>query len=225
MDSLVAKYPGVVTHVNVGKSYENRDIRGIRINIGGGDKKSVMFEGTIHAREWISTATTTWMINELLTSNDPEIQELAKSYEWVTVPVANPDGYHFTWTKDRIWRKTRKPSNLICFGADPNRNWDNHFNEAGASSNPCSDLYAGSAPFSEQEVKQLADFIKTIPRLSAYFTFHAYGQLMMLPYGWTKELLDNYQELYEIGTKGLEALTAKFNTQYKIGSIANIICK
>lgn len=225
MDSLVSTYSGIVSPINIGKSYENRDIRGVKVNIGGGEKKSVMLEGTIHAREWISTASVTWMLNELLTSGDPEIQELARTYEWYVFPVTNPDGYDYTWKKDRIWRKTRKPSNLICFGADPNRNWDNHFNEAGSSSNPCSDLYAGKAPFSEQEVKYLSDFIRTIPRLAAYFTFHAYGQMMMLPYGWTKELLDNYQELYEIGTKGVEALKSKFDTQFSLGSIANIICK
>ena len=225
MDSLVALRPGVVTHINIGKSYEQRDIRGIKVNIGGGEKKSVVFEGTIHAREWISTATTTWMINELLTTTDPEIQELAKRYEWVVLPLTNPDGYHYTWTKDRVWRKTRQPSNLICFGADPNRNWDNHFNEAGSSTNPCNDLYAGSAPFSEPETKHLSEYLKTVPRLAAYFSFHAYGQMMMLPYGWTKDLLDNYQELYEIGAKGVAALTSKYGKKYKLGSIANVICE
>lgn len=48
---------------------------------------------------------------------------------------------------------------------------------------------------------------------------------MMLPYGWTTALLGNYQEMYDIGLKGRAALTAKFNTNYKIGSIANVICK
>lgn len=47
----------------------------------------------------------------------------------------------------------------------------------------------------------------------------------MTPYGWTKELRGNYQQLYEIGQKGVAALTAKFGTRYKLGSIANVICK
>lgn len=37
--------------------------------------------------------------------------------------------------------------------------------------------------------------------------------------------MDNYQELYEIGTKGVEALKSKYGTNYRLGSIANIICK
>lgn len=175
LDSLVAEFPGTVTHLNIGKSYENLDIRGVKVNFGGGAKKSVVFEGTMHAREWISTATTTWMLNELLRSKDPEVIALAKTYEWIVLPVTNPDGYAYTWDKNRLWRKTRKPSSLLCFGADPNRNWDNHFNEGGTSTNPCSDLFAGTAPFSEPEVKQLSDYLKSIPQLSAYFSFHAYG--------------------------------------------------
>lgn len=47
----------------------------------------------------------------------------------------------------------------------------------------------------------------------------------MLPYGYTHELLDNYDELLEIGFKGLQSLNAVHGTEYVIGSIANIICK
>jgi murein tripeptide amidase MpaA len=100
MDSLIAQYPSSVSNINYGKSFENRDLRGIKVNIGGGDKKAVVFEATMHAREWISTATTTWMVNELLTSNDPEVQELARAYEWVILPVTNPDGYGLSLTPE-----------------------------------------------------------------------------------------------------------------------------
>lgn len=166
------------------------------------------------------------MMNEFLTSQDPEVQAIATSYEWFFFPVANVDGFSYTWTTDRLWRKTRKPSiNLLCVGVDPNRNWDNHFNEFGASSNPCSDIYAGQYPFSEPETRQLSEFIASLENLVGYFDFHAYGQLLMLPYGWTKAHLDNYQELYEIGLIAVESLKLKFNTQYQLGSIANIICE
>lgn len=165
------------------------------------------------------------MLNELLTSSDPSIQDLAKTYEWYVFPVTNPDGYSYTWTNDRSWRKTRRPSNALCFGADPNRNWDNHFNQGGSSTNPCSDTFAGSGPFSEPETLALSNYLRTIPNMAGYFAFHAYGQLLMLPYGWTTSLPANYNQLFSIGTTALAALKTKFNTNYKIGSIANIICK
>lgn len=226
MDEKVAQYPGSVTHINYGTSYEGRALRGIKINIGGGSgKKQVVFEGLMHAREWISGATITWMANELLTSTDADIQALASTYEWIVIPITNPDGYDYTWTRDRSWRKTRQPSNLICFGADPNRNWDSHHAEGGASTNPCSDTYAGPAPFSEPETKALSDYLNTLNNMVFYYAFHAYGQMIMTPYGWTRDLPPNYSTMLAVGQKGVDALTALYGTRYSLGSIANVICK
>jgi murein tripeptide amidase MpaA len=227
LESLVAEYPADTSLIDVGASYEGRRILGLRLNVGGGSgKKQIIFEGTIHAREWISGATVTWMLNELLTSADEEVQQLAATYEWIIIPVLNVDGYAYTWSHDRFWRKTRRPTtNLLCYGADANRNWNNNFNGGGSSMNPCSDLYAGDFPFSEPETRQFSEFIANLTNLAGYFDFHAYGQLLMLPYGYTHELLENYDELYEIGVLALESLSEKFGTQYRIGSIANIICE
>lgn len=81
------------------KSYEkNKQVNRIVIKI------SLLFKGnptiwidaTIHAREWVSTATATYLLNELLTSNDPEMKELALNYDWVIVPVVNVDGYVYS---------------------------------------------------------------------------------------------------------------------------------
>ena len=42
----------------------------------------------------------------------------------VAVPILNPDGYEYSWTDDRMWRKTRMPNpGSPCVGTDPNRNW------------------------------------------------------------------------------------------------------
>lgn len=76
----------------------------------------------MHAREWISGATSTYILNELLTSTDPAVIDIAENFDWYIFPVTNPDGYAFTHSSDRMWRKTRTPYST-CFGADPNRNW------------------------------------------------------------------------------------------------------
>lgn len=52
-------------------------------------------------------------------------QVLAK-YDFYILPIFNPDGYEYTHTENRMWRKTRSPGKR-CVGADPNRNWDTHF--------------------------------------------------------------------------------------------------
>jgi Zinc carboxypeptidase len=226
LQSLTVSYPNDVTLINIGESYEKRQILGVRVNIGGGsNKKSIIFEGTHHAREWISSATITWMLNELLKSKNYEVRQIAKNYNFYIVPVTNPDGYVYTWTHNRFWRKNRRPISDFCKGVDLNRNWDNNFGKFGVSKNPCRSNYAGFAAFSEPETRQLARFIKKIPNLAGYFSFHAFAQALMIPYGHTKKLLDNYNELFDIGLKGIEALQSKFGTKYRIGSIGNVMCK
>jgi murein tripeptide amidase MpaA len=44
------------------------------------------------------------------------------------VPVVNPDGYEYTHTEDRLWRKSRSRHNGDrCIGVDLNRNFDFHW--------------------------------------------------------------------------------------------------
>lgn len=59
----------------------------------------IFIESTIHAREWITAATATYILNELTTSNDADIKELANHYDWVFVPVVNVDGYAYSHSK------------------------------------------------------------------------------------------------------------------------------
>jgi murein tripeptide amidase MpaA len=40
--------------------------------------------------EWISPATLTYIMNELLTSTDPDIVEVANYVDWYFIPFANP---------------------------------------------------------------------------------------------------------------------------------------
>lgn len=97
---------------------------------------------------------------------------LVRDADWYVLPVVNPDGYEFSHTTDRLWRKTRSMHELPtaasgrlfkrppCAGVDLNRNWDfNWGDRAGASDDPCSDQYAGPRPFSEPEAKATAAFI------------------------------------------------------------------
>lgn len=52
----------------------------------------------------------------------------------------------------------------------------------GASSNPCSEQYAGAKPFSEPESVALAAFVKSFDNIRLYLSFHSYGQLLLFPY-------------------------------------------
>lgn len=62
---------------------------------------TIFIESTVHAREWITVATTTYFLNELLTSKNASIVYLAQNFDWVIVPVFNVDGYEYTHTTVR----------------------------------------------------------------------------------------------------------------------------
>lgn len=101
LDELSTMYPGIVTTAVIGTSIEGRQIKGVVIDFKSGERGAnpltAMIEGGIHAREWISPATVTWIIKEFLTSDDPDVRFLAETFVWHIFPVTNPDGYEYTF--------------------------------------------------------------------------------------------------------------------------------
>lgn len=62
-----------------------------------------------------------YLIHELVEHSDMYADMLVN--DWVIVPVANPDGYEFSHTSNRMWRKNRFPATILCTGIDLNRNF------------------------------------------------------------------------------------------------------
>ncbi|XP_015606541.1 zinc carboxypeptidase [Cephus cinctus] len=224
LDQLAETYPNLVQVIVAGESYEGRLVKGIKITFNE-EYPGVFVEGGIHAREWISPATVTYLINEILHPTSVNHRWLFRAHNWFIFPNTNPDGYVYTHTTDRMWRKTRRPYANGCFGADPNRNWDYHWLENhGASNYSCAETYAGAKPFSEPEIKALADYIDSVrTQFYVYLSIHSYSQLILLPYGYTYEHLDNYKESMIIGTKAAEALAKRYGTNYTVGATAETI--
>ena len=68
--------------------------------------------------------------NQLISDADSDdvTASLREMYNWYIHPVVNPDGYDYTWTDNRMWRKTRRPNEgSDCVGTDGNRNFDRGF--------------------------------------------------------------------------------------------------
>merc|ERR1719232_2587492 len=104
------------------------------------------------------------------------------------MPSMNPDGYEYSRTTDRMWRKTRSVNpGYACKGTDPNRNWGYNWGLVGASSNPCDDRYRGTSAFSEPETSAVGSFIfKRRKEIQLYLTFHSYGQMILYPWAYDR---------------------------------------
>ncbi|XP_030741072.1 carboxypeptidase A2 isoform X2 [Echinops telfairi] len=225
MDHLVAEYPHLVSQVLIGDSFENRPMNVLKFSTGG-DKPAIWLDAGIHAREWVTQATALWTANKIASDygNDPSLTAILDTLDIFLLPVTNPDGYVFSQTKNRMWRKTRSQvPGSICVGVDPNRNWDAGFGGPGASKNPCSDSYHGPSANSEVEVKSIVDFIKTHGNFQAFLTLHSYSQLLMFPYGYKCTQSDNFDELNEVAQKAANSLTRVHGTRYKVGPICSVI--
>jgi len=221
LDYLEATYDFVSTEV-IGQTHEGRDMRVAKLCKGEcGSKKAVWIDGGIHAREWISPATVTWMLRELV-ENDEAHPDLLDSLDWYILPSHNPDGYAFSRDSNRLWRKTRSEHGSIfgCKGVDANRNWGFHFNEGGSSNNKCDDTYHGPEAFSEIENVNVRDFIAARKDSFVFYnSIHSYSQLILLPWSYTSQLADNYDYMYDLAMKGSDALTAVHGKYYETGCI------
>ena len=80
-DFLEATYD-FVSIETIGQSFEGRDMRVAKVCRGGcKNKPSIWIDGGIHAREWISIATVTWMLMELV-ENDATHPDLTQNMDW-----------------------------------------------------------------------------------------------------------------------------------------------
>ena len=159
MELMQALFPTHVRIINVGQSYEGRNISALKLgthpsndNEPSEPRQTVLITGGVHAREWISVSTVNYIAYSLITSygKDKSVTKLLDSFDWVLVPALNPDGYVYTWEVDRLWRKNRQPTPLrFCRGINLDRNWSFHWNDVdndAVSNNGDSDGYLNPSP-------------------------------------------------------------------------------
>lgn len=203
LDFLANTYPELCSIQTIGHSVQNKELKVLRISNGNANNKAIWMDGGIHAREWISPATVTFLTNEFVETWD-EQPEYIKKIDWYILPVANPDGYEYTHLFDRLWRKNRGGLGIgRCAGVDLNRNFGHYWGGQGASRQPCSETFAGKSAFSEPETKALKDFMEgSAAKFYAFLTFHSYGQYILYPWGYDKTVPADYKDLDRVGKHG-----------------------
>ncbi|XP_069317690.1 carboxypeptidase A4 [Eulemur rufifrons] len=227
MDSIAADFPDLASRVRIGHSFENRPLYVLKFSTREGERRpAIWLNAGIHSREWISQATAIWTARKIVSDyqKDPAITSILERMDIFLLPVANPDGYVYTQTKNRFWRKTRSLNpGSPCIGTDANRNWNASFAGKGASDNPCSEVYHGPHPNSEVEVKSVVDFIQKHGNFKCFIDLHSYSQLLLYPYGYTVKKAPDADELDVVAKRAAKALASLSGTEYQVGPTATTI--
>jgi len=221
VQSLADKYDEITTFVdsiNNARSIENRKIPALIIQseLGAAPKPTIFISTMQHSREWIGPATVLYIVTELLDSYGKvdQITALVNAFDFIIIPVVNPDGYEFSINSNRLWRKNRRVNGGGTFGVDLNRNWNEKWGKAGSSTNPGSDTYQGTAPFSEPETKAVSDYFTQNGGIAGGIDFHSYGQLILRPYGDTFDAPPNDAELKALGDGVRDSIFANSGVRY-----------
>ncbi|XP_077411137.1 carboxypeptidase A6 [Vanacampus margaritifer] len=207
---------------SIGKSYEGRPLYVLQLGKRSRpQRKAIWIDCGVHAREWIGPAFCQWFVKEALNSYryDSAMRRLLNQINFYIMPVFNVDGYHFSWTTDRFWRKTRsKNRKFHCRGVDANRNWKVKWCEEGASSHPCDDTYCGPYPESEPEVRAVVKFLrKHKKRVKAYISVHAYAQMLLYPYSYKYAAIPNFNCVESAAHNAVTALYSAYGVKYRYG--------
>ena len=196
--ALAQQYPGLAKLESIGTSLQGQQILAVKVtrnarNVPDGARPAVLYSATQHAREWITPEMDRRLLRWYLEryATDPQVRQIVDSTELWFVPVANPDGYDFTFTPgNRLWRKNLHDNDgdgviTGVDGVDPNRNFPTKWGYDNEGSSPSfgSQTYRGTAPASEPETRAMDGLLQRI-RFKFQVNYHSAAQLLLYGVGW-----------------------------------------
>jgi extracellular matrix protein 14 len=200
---MASMFPTHASLTSIGLSAEGRDIPALRVGARTDlppdhehpTRQTILITGGTHSREWISVSTAAYIAYSLITRyGDPRFPDTTKlldHFDVTILPTINPDGYQYTWSTDRLWRKNRQETALpFCSGIDLDRSFPFAWDGYDKSDNPCSEDFAGVEPLEAHEAKRLADWAKdqvanNNVTFVSYLDLHSYSQQVLYPYSYT----------------------------------------
>ncbi|MBA3463391.1 MAG: hypothetical protein H0T46_25775 [Deltaproteobacteria bacterium] len=210
VDTLAAENASFVRAHSLGASHEGRPIHAIELSRGG--PINIVLGGGHHAREWLSVMTPLCIADRIATGErdgDPRTRRILDAVTFVVAPLVNPDGYAYSWTTDRYWRKNRHGS-----GVDLNRNYSVAFGGAGSSGDPASPNYRGERAFSEPETRAVRTLFEG--RVAAHVDFHAYSQVIVYPWSHQRADPPDRDKLAALADRMSSALVGTHGVRYAV---------
>lgn len=230
LQTLADLRPDLAQKLQIGSSLEGRPVYALRISndaVGSpGCKPAVVFTCCQHAREWIAPMVGMFAADALIRryDDDPILQQIVDSSEIIIVPIVNVDGYEFTWSDNRLWRKNRRDNGNGSFGVDLNRNWSYGWgSNNGSSGNPGSGTYRGPFPFSEPEIDNVRNLIISNPRVRTHIDIHSYGQMILAPWGYTSDLPPEHETYQALGAQMRQLILDIHGKAYRHGPLYTVL--
>jgi len=224
ISDLTLQYPELASTFSIGNTYENRPMQVLKLGLPGSNKLKVWLDAGMHAREWIAPSTAIYVADQLIqgyVNSDPEILRYLETLDFHILPVANPDGYEYCHTTDRLWRKNRRPnSGSTCVGTDLNRNFGFQWGGANSDSDPCSNMFMGPSPESEIEVENIVNHILPIAdSFIMYMSYHSWGEQFFTRWDYTAAVVPpDHEELLLLAWKAVYAINSVNNEVYEAGT-------
>ncbi len=194
LNAASLRYPAIANLVQYGVSAGGKPLLALRVSNHLNDRKPVpriMLTAATHGDEIITTEVLLNLMSLFLegATTNPRFAEYLDKLEIVFIPVVNPDGFS---EQDRYDN-----------GSDPNRSY------------PFPENVNGEPTAS---INGIMNFVKKFP-ITGSVDFHAYGRLIMFPWGYTKEAPPvQTQKVFEDVTKKMATTNA-----YTYGQISRVI--
>ncbi len=191
-------HPGLVKLETIGTTVQGQRLLAVKVTkharrVRDGSRPAVLYSAAQHAREWITPEMNRRLLHHVVDgyATDPRIRRLLDTTELWFVPVANPDGYDFTFTEgNRLWRKNLRDNDgdgriTGQDGVDPNRNFPTKwgYDNEGSSASWSSETYRGAAPASEPETRALDRLMRRIG-FAFQVNYHSAAELLLYGVGW-----------------------------------------
>jgi len=227
---LVARRPDLASWIDIGDSWEllhpeaereGHDLMVLRLTNAATselDPKPALFAtGGMHARELAPPELLLRFAERLVDGHgiDADITWILDEHEINLFLLSNPDGRERA-EQLMMWRKNADNDycpNTDDRGADINRNFEYEWGCCGGSSaGYCDETYRGPFPGSEPETQAVQDYLRALfpaqwnpePPADAtgiYLDIHAYGALVLWPWGFGYEHPPNSTALQTLGRK------------------------
>ncbi len=184
-------FPTITSLSSIGTTIQGRSMWALKLtnqkNLRNEKVPGIIFMGTHHAREHLSTEVPMGLIKHLLTNyeKDPAIKDLIDSREIIIVPMINPDGamHDIKGRRYKMWRKNMRKERNDLYGVDLNRNYGYKWGTGGSSSSRRSDVFMGPKPFSEPETIAVKDFLEENEHIKIVLSYHTFSELILYPWG------------------------------------------